>query len=127
MAVYATNSDDKFINALRNCSSYKESGTINVQGISAQSSKSILGWNNDKCTYKENLVISGMNTNVTCHFSRPQIKEISDVADAYFLTLKYSNENVDTSSVEAAQNTPLAHVFNKYLQDPQVCTISGME
>ena len=127
MAVYATGSVDKFIYALRNCSQYRELGTINVEGITAQSSKSISGWQNEKCIYKENLIISGMNTNVTCRFSRPQIKEISSVADAYFLTLKYSNEGVDTSSLEAAKNTPLANVFNKYLQDPQVCTISGME
>jgi len=127
LAVYAANSDDKFINALKNCSSYQESGTVNVQGISAVSSKSISGWQNNKCIYKENLNISGMDTNVTCKFSRQHINEISTVADAYYLTLKYSRQNPDTSSLEAAQNNPLANVFNKYLQDPAVCTIGGME
>ena len=120
-------SDDKFINALRNCSNYTDSGTINADGISASSTKQILGWNNHKCTYKENINMNGINANITCRFTKSQINEITSVADAYFLTLKYSKEKPDTSSLDAVKNNPLTNVFNKYVQDPSVCEINGLQ
>ena len=124
LSVYA--SDDKFIEALKTCSSYHDSGTIQVEGMNATSVKQITGWHNNKCTYKESLNLGQVNANITCHFTRPQINEIATVADAYFLTLKYSKDSVNTSSLETAQNNPLAAVFNKYLQDSSVCTIDGL-
>ena len=120
-------SDDKFINALRTCSAFSDSGTVNAEGISAKTTKQITGWHDGKCTYKENVNISGMNVNMTCRFSKPQIQEITSVADAYYLTLKYSHENVDTSSLDAVKNNPLANVLNKYLQDQSVCEMSGLK
>ena len=127
LAVYAVNNDDKFLNALKNCSAYQESGTVNVQGISAKSSKKISGWTGDKCTYNENINFNEVNTNITCKFSRKQIDEIATVTDAYFTTLKYSNTKPDTSSLKAVENNPVINVFNKYLQDPSVCSISGID
>ncbi len=119
--------DDKFIDSLRNCSKYHDSGTVDVQGISVETTKSISGWNDDKCTYREDIKMNGSNMAIACKFSRPQIKEIVSVSDAYFLTLKYSGEKTDTSSLEAVKNNPITNVFNKYLQDPSVCTIEGLQ
>lgn len=119
-------SDDKFIEALRDCSNYYDSGTVNVQGINVVSKKSISGWNNDKCTYREDINMNGSDIAIVCKFTRPQIQEISSVADAYFLTQKYSGEKPDTSSLDAIQNNPIANVFNKYLQDSSVCEMSGL-
>ena len=125
LAVYAKTQDDKFINALRDCSSYSDSGDVHTEGITAKSSKEISGWHDGKCTYKESLNLNGTKVNITCNFSKAQIKEISSVADAYYLTLQYSQEPVDTSSFDAVKNNPLSNVFNKYIQDPSVCTIGG--
>ena len=125
--VISAQSDDKFINALRTCSpSYRESDTVNVNGISALSNKSLSGWHNDKCTYTETVKINDMNITTTCNFTKPQINEITKVADAYFLTLKYGTEKADTSSLDAVQNNPVFNVMNKYLQNPSVCSLSGM-
>lgn len=127
LAVYAKSQDDKFINALRNCSKYESSGDVNTQGVNAQSHTEILGWHNEKCGYKETINLNGVNVNISCHFSKSQVKEITSVADAYYTTLQYSNESPDTSSLDAIQNNPLANVFNKYIQDPNVCTIGGLQ
>ena len=127
IAVYAKSQDDKFINALRNCSSYKDSGDISADGINAQAIKTILGWHNDKCVYKEVINLNGTNVNIQCNFSKAQIKEITSVADAYYLTLQYSGENSDVSSLDAVKKNPLANVFNKYIQDPGVCSIGGLK
>ena len=125
LAVYAKTQDDKFINALRNCSSYKDSGSVDAEGMTALSKKEITGWNNDKCVYKEAVSLNGTNINIKCNFSKAQIKEITSVADAYYITQQYSQENIDTSSLDAIKNNPLANVFNKYIQDPNVCSIDG--
>ena len=123
LTVFAKTQEDKFINALRNCSSYHDSGNINTDGVNVVSTKEITGWNNGKCSYKESLNLNGTNVNIKCSFPQGAIREITSVADAYFLTLQYSNEKSDTSSIEAVKNNPLANVFNKYVQDPSVCTV----
>ena len=56
-----------------------------------------------------------------------KLKEIVSVADAYYLTQKYTHEEVDTSSLESIKNNPIAQVLSKYLQDPSVCTMEGIE
>ena len=45
--------DAKFAYALKNCSSYSESGSVQTDGINVTSSKKILGWQGDKCVYQE--------------------------------------------------------------------------
>ena len=120
-------SDDVFINALRTCSNFRDSGTVNTEGVSAKTTKQITGWHDGKCTYKENIKMNGLNINMTCHFTKAQIQEITSVADAYYLTLKYSQEQTDLSSPDAAKNNPLANVFNKYLQDQSVCEMNGLQ
>ena len=120
-------SDDRFINALRNCSTYNESGTTNSNNMQIQSQKQISGWENNKCRYTESLNLNSTNIKVSCSFTKPQIDEIVSVADAYFLTLKYSKEEPDLSSAEAVQNNPITQVFGKYIQDSSVCLIEGMQ
>ena len=125
LAVFAN--DTRFINSLRNCSSYSEFGTVNTDGMEVKAHKQILGWENNKCVYKENLQFSGVNTDVVCRFTKPQINEISSVMQAYETVMEYSDQKVDTSSPEAVQNNPVVKVWNKYLQDSSVCTMSGLE
>ena len=118
-------SGDKYIDALRNCSQYSESGNVAVDGIQVASKKQIFGWIDGKCKYKETISMNGINADILCNFTKPQIKEIVSVADAYFYTLKYSGEMPDTSSLDSAKSNPISNVFNKYLQDPSVCSIGG--
>lgn len=120
--------DDKFVNALRNCSlTYKETDTVNVNGVKALSSKSMSGWKNGKCTYIEKVTINSRDFTTKCSFTKSQVSEIVSVADAYYTTMKYSGENPDTSSLDAVKNNPLYNVMNKYLQDSSVCSIGGLE
>ena len=118
--------EDAFIDALKNCSGYTSSDTVNVNGISAQSRKQISGWEGDKCAYRETVDFGGNNICISCKFTKSQIQEISTVTDAYYTTLKYTNNQPDLTSKEAIQNNPIAQVLNKYLTDPSVCNMSGL-
>ena len=123
---YAKN-QDAFINALRNCTPYNASGDMVINGVATSTTKQMQGWNNGKCTYKETLIFNGQQITTVCRFSKPQIQEIVSVADAFDITQKYTEEDIDLSSTEAVKNNPVAKVLGKYLQDPDVCTISGMD
>ena len=126
-AAVLSQSDDKFINALRTCSpAYHQKDKINVDGINAISTKSMSGWQNGKCIYKETVNINGKDITTTCSFSKQQADEIVSVADAYYLTLQYAQEKVDVSSLDAVKNNPVFNVMNKYLQDSSVCAMSGL-
>lgn len=117
--VYAD--DSKFNDAFFNCSPYSEFGTVDVEGVKADSHKQILGWEDNKCVYKENIKFGGVNSCVTCRFTKSQVSELVSVMRAYNLLQQYSNEQVDTSSVSAVQNNPVVKAWNKYLQDNSVC------
>lgn len=119
--------DSKFTNALRNCSSYSESGNVNTEGMDVQSSKQIVGKQGDKCVYREKINFAGSNVTITCRFTQPQIKEITSVIDAYALVNQYSKNNIDTSKLSSVQDNPVVQVWNKYLQDSSVCTMEGLE
>lgn len=116
--------DVRFINALKNCSSYSESGTVNTDGLNVISNKKILGWEGDKCVYQEKVNFSGIDSCITCKLSKSQIKELTSVMEAYNLVQQYSKEEVDTSSIAKVENNPVVKAWNKYLQDSSVCTLT---
>ena len=120
----SANSGDKFIDALRNCSAYNDSGAININGINAKTEKQLSGWQGDKCVYKESLNYNGDNIITVCKFSRAQVNEIVSTADSYFIKLRKSGNQTDLSSFESIQNNPITNVMSKYLQDPSVCSMS---
>ena len=113
--------------ALRNCSAFSESGTVNTEGMNVESRKQIVGWEGDKCIYKESVNFSGINVDITCRFTRAQITELSSVMNAYELLQGYSSQNVDTSNVSAVQDNPVVKAWNKYIQDASVCSMRGLE
>jgi hypothetical protein len=82
-----------------------------------------LGWQSDKCIYKELVTFSGLESCTTCRFTQRQIDELVNVMRAYSTVQKYSGGSVDTSTLQAVQNNPVVKVWNKYLQDSSVCTI----
>ncbi len=116
--------DVRFINALKSCSSYSESGVVNTEGLNVTSNKKILGWEGDKCVYQEKVNFSGIDSCITCKLSKSQIKELTSVMEAYNLVQQYSKEDIDTSSISGVQNNPIVKAWNKYLQDSSVCTVS---
>lgn len=116
--------DVRFINALKSCSSYSESGVVNTEGLNVTSNKKILGWDGDKCVYQENVNFSGIDSCITCRLSKSQIKELTSVMEAYNLVQHYAKDNIDTSSISGVQNNPVVKAWNKYLQDSSVCTVS---
>ena len=116
--------DVRFINALKNCTSYSESGTVNTDGLNVISNKKILGWEGDKCVYQEKVNFSGIDSCITCKLSKSQIKELTSVMEAYNLVQQYSKEDVDTSSIAKVENNPVVKAWNKYLQDSSVCTLT---
>ena len=116
--------DAKFAYALKNCSSYSESGSVQTDGINVTSSKKILGWQGDKCVYQEKLNFSGVDSCVTCKLSKTQIDELVNVMQSYAVVQQYSKSNVDTSNLSAVQDNPVVKAWSKYLQDSSVCTIS---
>ncbi len=116
--------DAKFAYALKNCSSYSESGSVQTDGINVTSSKKILGWQGDKCVYQEKLNFSGVDSCVTCKLSKAQIDELVNVMQSYAVVQQYSKSKVDTSNLSAVQDNPVVKAWSKYLQDSSVCTIS---
>ena len=116
--------DAKFAYALKNCSSYSESGSVQTDGINVTSSKKILGWQGDKCVYQEKVNFSGVDSCVTCKLSKAQINELVNVMQSYAVVQQYSKSNVDTSNLSAVQDNPVVKAWSKYLQDSSVRTIS---
>lgn len=116
--------DAKFAYALKNCSSYSESGSVQTDGINVTSSKKILGWQGDKCVYQEKVNFSGVDSCVTCKLSKAQINELVNVMQSYAVVQQYSKSSVDTSNLSAVQDNPVVKAWSKYLQDSSVCTIS---
>lgn len=116
--------DAKFAYALKNCSSYSESGSVQTDGINVTSSKKILGWQGDKCVYQEKLNFSGVDSCVTCKLSKAQINELVNVMQSYAVVQQYSKSKVDISNLSAVQDNPVVKAWSKYLQDSSVCTIS---
>lgn len=116
--------DAKFAYALKNCSSYSESGSVQTDGINVTSSKKILGWQGDKCVYQEKLNFSGVDSCVTCKLSKTQIDELVNVMQSYAVVQQYSKSKVDTSNLSAVQDNPVVKAWSKYLQDSSVCIIS---
>ena len=116
--------NNNFSDSLKTCSYYSENGNVQTEGVVVKSSKQITGWEGEKCVYKETVDFAGMNTTITCKFDKPQISELTSVMDAYAVLQGYSENNVDTSSLENVQNNPIVKVWNKYLNNKSVCSIS---
>lgn len=115
--------DEAFYRALQGCTQYTSTGQTQTDGSAVKFQSQILGWENDKCVYKESVNFSGINSCTTCKLSQRQIDELVKVMRAYSTVQKYSGEQPDLSSVNNVQNNPIVKVWNKYFTDSSVCTI----
>lgn len=115
---------DEFTTALKNCSKYSSNDNVNIFNMNVDSYKDISGWDNGKCVYRENVTFMNIQSSIVCRFSQAQISELASVIEAYELLQGYSNEKVDFSSFDTAQNNPVSKAWNKYLQDTNVCSVT---
>lgn len=120
----AVSSEADFSKALKNCTPFSDSGQVQTAGMNVQSTKRIVGWQGDKCVYKESVKFMNISSDISCRLSKPQVLELSSVIDAYSLVQKYSDSKLDFSDLESAQNNPVSKAWSKYLQDSSVCTIT---
>lgn len=120
----AVSSEADFSKALKNCTPFSDSGQVQTAGMNVQSTKRIVGWQGDKCVYKESVKFMDISSDIYCRLSKAQILELSSVIDAYSLVQKYSDSKPDFSDLESAQNNPVSKAWSKYLQDNSVCTIT---
>lgn len=116
--------DLKFSQSLMHCTSYSESGSISTEGMEVISHKQILGWENNKCVYKEILQMQGTSTCIVCKFNKSQLSELTSVMNAYNVVQQYSDTKIDTSTLSAVKDNPVVKAWSKYLQDTSVCTIN---
>lgn len=117
-------SEADFSKALKNCTPFSDSGQVQTAGMNVQSTKRIVGWQGDKCIYKESVKFMNISSDISCRLSKAQVLELSSVIDAYSLVQKYSDSKPDFSDLESAQNNPVSKAWSKYLQDSSVCTIT---
>ncbi len=120
----AVSSEADFSKALKNCTPFSDSGQVQTAGMNVQSTKRVVGWQGDKCVYKESVKFMNISSDISCRLSKAQVLELSSVIDAYSLVQKYSDSKPDFSDLESAQNNPVSKAWSKYLQDNSVCTIT---
>ena len=126
LSVITVTAKDDFASSLKSCSPFSDSGVVETEGMKVKSVKQILGWEGNRCVYKEKVNFAGMDVTTTCKFTQPQITELTSVMNAYSLVQKYSGDSVDTSSLSAVQNNPVVKVWNKFMQDSATCSVSGI-
>ena len=122
-SLFAFAEETQFTKAFRTCTPYTDNGKFATGGMDITSTKKIIGWQGEKCVYCENINMMGINSTITCKFTKPQINELSSVIEAYELIQQYSGSTPDLSDLDAAQNNPVSKAWSKYLQDNSVCTI----
>ena len=96
-----------FTKAFRSCTPFTDSGKVTTGGMDVTSSKKIVGWQGDRCVYREDINMMDINSTITCKFTKSQINELASVIEAY----------------ELVQQNPVSKAWGKYLQDSSVCTI----
>ena len=102
-----------FTKAFRSCTPFTDSGKVTK----------IVGWQGDRCVYREDINMMDINSTITCKFTKSQINELASVIEAYELVQQYSDSTPDLSNLEEAQKNPVSKAWGKYLQDSSVCTI----
>lgn len=115
--------DERFFNALSNCTPYISNGSIEVSNVIADYKSQILGWENDRCVYRETVKFADIDSCVICRFSSSQIADIIGVMKNYKVAQSSSGEEVDIMNIKELKNTPVAKVWNRYLHDPTVCQL----
>lgn len=108
-----------FNTSLINCTPFNDHGTFTSEGNNIQFYKQIIGWEHDKCVYKEKINYSGMEICVTCNLTRNQLRELASTIN----DIQY----YDKLTVQSVQQEPFVQIWNKFLQDPKTCKLGTAE
>ena len=84
-----------FTKAFRSCTPFTDSGKVTTGGMDVTSSKKIVGWQGDRCVYREDINMMDINSTITCKFTKSQINELASVIEAYELVQQYSDSTPD--------------------------------
>ena len=114
--------EGNFTEALKTCTPFYGTGTVNIMNTAVQSNKKISGWDGDKCVYRESVNFMNIESDIVGRFTQSQINEIASVVDMY--EQQNAGSMPDFSSLDTAQDNPVTKVWNKYMQDPSVCSIT---
>ena len=69
----AVSSEADFSKALKNCTPFSDSGQVQTAGMNVQSTKRIVGWQGDKCVYKESVKFMDITSDISCRLNKAQV------------------------------------------------------
>ena len=98
--LFAFAGETPFTKAFRGCTPFTDSGKVTTGGMDVTSSKKIVGWQGDRCVYREDINMMNINSTITCKFTKSQINELASVIEAYELVQQYSDSTPDLSNLE---------------------------
>ena len=81
--LFAFAGETPFTKAFRGCTPFTDSGKVTTGGMDVTSSKKIVGWQGDRCVYREDINMMDINSTITCKFTKSQINELASVIEAY--------------------------------------------
>ena len=123
MTVVMAEQDDRFFAALRTCTPYSTAGALEVKGVSADYSSTILGWYGDRCEYEKKISFLGATICYKCLFAQKQLDELFNLMDNSEYVKEFSGENFDINNVETLKSNPIIKTWNNYFNDPTVCEV----
>lgn len=118
-----SNADEGFYKALQSCTPYFTNGVVDVNNIVADYKSQIVGREQDKCVYKKYVNLMGTQVCTTCRFNQTQIDEIVSVMQRYKTGYSATGEEIDIYNIEEIKKTPVISVWNKYLENSDVCKL----
>lgn len=110
-----------FTDNLKNCLQYYGSQTVELNDVKFISTKQILGFQGDKCAYKESITTTDSNFTVSCMLSKSNIADLVKIMEDFDKDPK--SQNIDLNDFEEVGDSSVVTGWSKYLQDPEVCSI----
>lgn len=111
-----------FSRAIATCEEYNQNGIIVHQNEAYSINVSLKKAKKNKCTYKEQISVGKNVHTLTCNFAQNQMKDIS------YSMSKFSEQfksQMQKNPIYESKLSTNPEIFQKYLTDPQYCTISG--
>ena len=110
-----------FSRALKNCDKYSLNGAIPYNGEVFNLLITLNKGKNDKCVYKEKIYQDKNYQMLTCNFTKSQLSFMSSSMEKFNSEFK---KQIAKNKIFEAKMTSNGEIFNKYLANPQFCTIT---
>ena len=115
------NDTTSFTDNLKNCAQYYGSQTIELNDVKLVSTKQILGFEGDKCVYKESISTADSKYTVSCKLSKSNIADLVAIMEDFEKDPKA--QNIDLNDFTQVESSSVVTGWSKYLQDPEICSI----